>query len=316
MNFPKHSITMYRLGLLLTLAALAGCAATPLKKLEAPLSEAEKAGAVVIFLQQSEVAVDDVDVQNAGGGLIGALIEGAMESTMTRNRQKAIAPLRDALLDYDYERKLIEALQQQMPTSMVTADATFKVVRNEEEWRSHLATVVPATVFLITTRYAFEQDFDIAYVHASADLSRYERVPPDARTRRKMSAEQRKANDPTVLHRGSYYSQHVTRDPLAKLQRINGLKAYQTEALLWANEGAEPVRQAFSAGLTEVATLIQRDGNRALPEPADASLRVYAAHSRVQPMVIKAKVLEQAPERTLFSHGQNIFWVDNRQIKR
>ena len=88
-------------------ALLTACTPPALVKLQEPLNEADKAEAVLLYLEQTEVAVDDVDVQQAGGGLIGVLIEGAIESTKTRNRQEALAPLRDVLLDYDYEAQLI-----------------------------------------------------------------------------------------------------------------------------------------------------------------------------------------------------------------
>ncbi len=311
-----------RIGIVLALATLVGCAPAPLKKLDAPMAEAEKADHVVILLTQSEIAVDDVDVQNNAGGfglvgaLIGALVETAMESTMTKNRQEAIAPLRDALLDYEYETKLIEAIKTHLPTSLVKADAQFKLVRNDAEWRAHLESVIPANVFLVDTRYAFEQNFDVAYVYAAASLQRFVKVPPSESDWKKMSKKQRKAYEPTMLHAGSYYAQHVTHSPFAKQVKAKSDALYQHNAAQWAVNDAEPVRQAFGQSLDEVAELIQRDGEGRLPEaPKKKDVRVFLANFAFQPMVAKSSRIENSADRSLVVLGQNAFWIDNLQIK-
>jgi hypothetical protein len=306
----------------LTLAALAGCAPVPMKKLDAPMADAEKADHVVIFLEQSEIAVDDVDVQNGGtslgliGVLVGSIVESAMESTMTKNRQEAIAPLRDALLDYQYETRLIEAISSHLPTSLVKADAQFKLVRNQDEWRAHLDSVVPANVFLVNTRYAFEQNFDVAYVYAAATLQHFDRVPPSDSEWKKMSQKQRKANAPTLLHAGSYYSQHVTHSPFAKQKKDRKDARYEHNAAQWAVNGAEPVRQAFGQSLEEIAALIQRDGEGRLPPaPKKKDARVFLANFVMQPMLLKSSRVERTADRSLVMLGQNAYWIDNLQIK-
>jgi hypothetical protein len=240
-----------------------------------------------------------------------------VESAKTKNRQEAIAPLRDALLDYEYEVKLIEAIKTHLPTSLVKADAAFKIVRNDEEWRAHLQTVVPANVFFVSTRYAFEQEFDIAYVFAGASLQTFKRVPPDEKQRRKMSQNQRKAADPILLHAGVYFSEHLTHSPFEKQKKDKGEARYEHNAAEWRDNGAEPVRLAFTRALDEIASLIQRDGKRSLPPtPKKKDVRVLMAHPAFQPTLIKASRIEQAEGRSLVVIGQNTRWIDDRQIKR
>lgn len=278
--------------------------------------EAGKAEHVVIFLTQSDVLVDDADVGNAGGGLLGALIEVAIESAKTKNRQEAIAPLRDALLDYQYEAKLFEAIKTHLPTSMVKADAQFKVVRNNEEWRAHLQSVLPANVFLVSTRYAFEQDFDIAYVSAGVTLQKFSTMPPDEKQLKQMSYKQRKAIEPTLLHEGSYSSQHVTRSLFVNLKKTPGMARYEQNAASWRQNGAEPVRIAFAAALNEIASLIQRDGERSLPPPPKKKgTRAILAHPYIQPHLTNTSRIERSADRSLIVIGQNIHWIDDRQIK-
>lgn len=303
--------------LVVVLMSLGACAPAPLKKLDAPMAEAEKADHVVIFLAQSEVAVDDVDVNNGAGGLLGALIEVAMESTMTRNRQKAIEPLRNTLLDYEYEAKLIAALQSHLPTSLVKSGAPIKIVRNDQEYRDHIASVVPANVFVVNSRYAFEQNFEIAYVHAVAAMHKHTRVPPTEKDWKNMSVKQRKAIAPALLHTGSYYAEGVTHSPFIKQQKAKGEAGFERNAAAWAVDQAEPVRLVFARALDEVASLIQRDGEGSLPvTPAKKDIRVFVAHSYLQPMLLRGTRIEQADGRSLVVIGQNMHWIDHRQIKQ
>ena len=310
MNLLQRSL------ILTAFAVLAGCAPAPLKKLDTPMVEAEKADHVVIFIAQSEVAVDDVDVSNGGGGLLGALIEIAVESAKTKNRQEAIAPLRDALLDFEFEAKLIESIKARLPVSLVKADATFKIVHNEAEWRTHLASVVPANVFLVTPRYAFEQDFDIAYVHATAALQQFRSVPPEEKVLKKMSRAEREAVAPMVLHAGSYFSQHVTHSPFERQRKAPGEAGYEHDAAQWRSDGAQPVRDAFAKALDEIALLIQRDGEHPLPRIKKGKTRVYLASPWVQPMLLKGAHVGESPGRSLLMLGESAYWVDDRQIKR
>lgn len=299
------------------MALLAGACAAPITKLEAPMVETQKADHVVILLTQSEVTVDDVDAVYAGGGLIGALISASVESAMTRNRQEAIAPLRDKLLDFDFERKLVEALQSNLPTELVKQGAEVKIVRNLDEMREHLKTVVPANVFAIAPTYSFEHDFNIAYIHAGAALNHFHVVPPSDAERKKMSKQQRKAAEPKLLHAGSYYSEHVALDPFAKHKKAKGESGYERNARAWADDDAEAVRKAFESGLVEVADMIRRDAGEKLSSmPAIAKKKAMFASTYSGPLVFKAEIVEQGESRSLLRFGANLKWVDNQQIKR
>jgi hypothetical protein len=311
MSIFKHCTALIAFGI------LAGCTPPPLVKLDAPIAEVDKADHVVIFLAQSEVAVDDADVANAGGGLLGVLIEAAIESTKTGNRQKAITPLRDALIDYRFEAQLTDAIRAQLPTRMVKADAAVTVVRNDAEWRAHLAKVIPAHVFFVHAAYAFEQDFEIAYVNANVALRKFDTMPPDDKQWKKMSHKQRKAAEVKPLHQGAYSSQHVTRSPLQRRRKTDGRWGYEQNAADWNANGAEPVRSAFARGAAEVAALIRRDGEQPVrPAVPAQKTRALLAYAWMQPMLVKADFVEASAGRSLVQIGQNTVWVDDRQIKR
>lgn len=301
----------------LTCLLLTSCATTAPTKLAAPLAEPDKADHVVVVLGQSEIAVDDVDLQTGGQfGALGVLIEGIAEAKMSTNRQKAIAPLRDALLDYDFENRLSAALVSNLPTALVKSNAPIKIVRSEQEWQAHLATVVPSNVLRIEPRYALEQEFDIAYLHATSSLATFRRTPPSSSELKKMSQEQRRLASPTVLHSGAFYSEFVLRTPHGRQDKSPGQAAYELNASRWAVDSSEPLRTAFDRAVGEVAGLIKLDGDRQLQQaPVGATARALVASVITQPMFTKATLLQAAEGRSLISDGVATRWIDDRQIK-
>ncbi len=300
---------------LLMLTLLTGCV-TPPPRLNAPLVEAEKASAVVVYLQQTEIALDQLSFDGSSQGaavhLVGSIVAGKMAS----NRAKAIVPYRQALLSHNLENQLIDALREHLPVAMVRTDAAFKIVRTEAEWRHHLHSVVPANVLLVTARYGFEQNLEVAYVYADVDFSHYHRVPPDLEASREVSFDARMAAKPTLLHRGSYYSQHVLQ-PLFD-ESVQGLSGFNSSAQAWSANGAEAALGAFAIGMDEVAQLIAADSQGGLPKPADPEkLWIKAADARMGLGALWAEVMLRRGDRILVKHSQSHqrYWIDARQVK-
>jgi hypothetical protein len=298
----------------LVLAMLAGCA-TPPTKLGAPMQESSKADHVVILLEQSEIRVDDANVDGSAFGVVGLLVEGAVESVKTRNRQEAIAPLRDALLEYRFEEKLVDAIQAELPTSLVKAGAPVKVVRSAGEWRDHVrALQLPANVFLVKTRYGLEQEFEIAYIHAQASLLTVKHKPLTEDEMYGMRTEERKAREPTALHVGSYYSEHVTQPMWGRKPNIGRRPRFEFNAEQWTADDAQPVRDAFARGAVEVAGLIRSDGDGTVQADGPKS-KALVAHTFLASIAVKAPVADREGDRLLLADGPNLRWVDQRQIK-
>jgi hypothetical protein len=298
--------------LLLLLAPLAHAA--PLPKLRAPLAQDARASTVVLYVQQTEVAVDDPYVGAPGGGLLGALIGSAIESKMARNRQAAVGPVRDAMLDFRFEEQLQAALKRRLSPALVEDDAPFVVVRSEQEWRDHLRRVTPATVLLVTARYAFEQNFEMAYVHAIASLQRADKALPDEAAFEALPNRKKRKLAPTIVHTGSYYSAFVTHSPYRKQARAEGDAGFEHNAKQWAKGGAEPLRASFSAGIEEVAALVEREATAALPR-AGGKVRAMLPHSILAPVSRRLPRLEAGAGRSLLQDKYDLLWVDDRQIK-
>jgi hypothetical protein len=286
------------------------------KKLKAPLPDSEKAAHVVVLLRQSEVGVDDPDVHNIAAGVLGSVVQVAVSSTKTANRQKALAPLRDSLLDFRFEEHLAAAIRAEFPHSLAKVNAPLKIVRNDEEWRAHVGSVMPANVLLVEVVYQFEQDFQIAYVWASVDLSTHNNLPPTRLQRMKLDIEDYRALKPLPLHRGTYFSQFGTARAERNVKKIGELPRYRQNAMEWNADRAAMARTAFIRGAAEVAALIRRDAEQSVPRPARRSwIPVWIVHHRSQPQKQRVRRIEQAEGRSLVSFSRDLMWIDDRQIR-
>ncbi|NJR44207.1 hypothetical protein HC761_01835 [bacterium] len=147
----------------IVLMASVGCVNTAPKRLVTPeVVESARADTVLVLLVQREVEIDKPDV-NGGGGLLGAIIEGIAESTMDKNRQKAIQPIRDALIGLDFESRYIEMLKQSLPSKLVREDAKYRIVRDVFELEKALVEVNGRNAVSVYARYAFEANFNYLY---------------------------------------------------------------------------------------------------------------------------------------------------------
>lgn len=141
-----------------SLLVLGACASA--ERRPAPsVSPENRAGLVLVEISQHEIDVDKPNVGNGGGGLIGALIETAAESYMDKNRQAAIAPIRDALIDVDFAEQALSKLNGRIHAGLVREDAKFQMVRGEPEADRVLLDYNDQNIMLINLRYGFEQDF-------------------------------------------------------------------------------------------------------------------------------------------------------------
>ena len=112
---PRCAVSLGSLALLL----LTGCVSTNRTAL-APAAQSQlKSVAVTATVSQPEIAAD-VDPSNVsavtGGGLIGALIDVAIEAKRSKTAENTITPVRDALVDFSAPEALREALAAEMQT--------------------------------------------------------------------------------------------------------------------------------------------------------------------------------------------------------
>ncbi len=317
--------TLKRLVALCWIVMLTACVA-PQKKLKPTLPESDKADHVVLFIPQSEIQIDDKDTYGGGfligglaGAVVGSLIEMTVESVMNKNRQKAIAPIRDDMLDFRFEEKFLEAIRTNLPTNLVKSDAPIKIIRSDTEWFEYLAEVAPANLFEVRARYAMTPNFEVAYLATEVGLKKYSRVPPDSKEKRAMAAWERNASKAKSLYSGFYFSQHVTHSPFKKINKnnIESRTSYKKNAKSWAKNNAESTRIAILESINDIASLIKRDGEQTLPTKSKRrNTRAYIADSSSYARTEDLFSVEKSAKRTTAVFGKTIYVIDNLQIRR
>jgi len=291
------------LPLLLTLLALlAGCA-TPLRLPVPPITEATRASSVLVAINQQEIQVDKPDI-NAGGGLIGALIEGVAESTMDKNRQIAIAPVRDALVDYNFDERFKQALAAKMPSALVRPDARYQVTRNQRDYEDALVNFAGANGIDMSVRYAFESNFRALYVDVLVRFGDVGHVRDKAgNVRPKYTTKAQSRNKVTQ-------AQYRAEFPLS-----DSSGSYTPNVARWMVDRGAPMRAALEQGIAEVTALIERDlGSPVVYDPKTKKrwLRFFVLGG---PFPVKFVPLEASNGRALFVDGPLLLWTSTAEVK-
>ena len=152
-------------------ASLAGCASSSFKTMDATTKAKVTASDGVAGIRQSEIYAV-IPQNNGGGGLLGALIGAAAENSAINRVQKEVAPVRDALLDFDFDGQTVSDLQQQLVkvdwlhlgnvtlTKDVSSDGYDKAIDDSQK---------PYTLF-VTLDYHLSFDFKQLFVTARINL--------------------------------------------------------------------------------------------------------------------------------------------------
>ena len=246
---------------LIALAVLSGCVSTTPSRMAVPeVVPATRSDTVLIFLQQREVEVDKPDV-NAGGGLLGALVEGVMESTMDKNRQAALTPIRNGLIGLDFENRFVAMLKQTMPTSLVQESAAYTVVRSQFDLEAALVKVNGRNGALVSARYAFDQNFNALYVNTAVQFGDIGMV-----LNAKGKAQSKYKTQKAMIGKVTFasYSSHFF---------IPDAGGYEAGAAYWSANSGKPMLDAFQQSLDEIGGLIKRDLATPIVIASDAETR-------------------------------------------
>jgi len=235
-----------------------GCVNTTPKRLSTPeVVATSRADTVLVLLVQREVEIDKPDV-NGGGGLIGAIIEGIAESTMDKNRQKAIAPIRDALVGLDFENRYIEMLKQTLPSSLVREDANYRVLRDQFAFENALVELKGRNGVAIDARYAFDANFNNLYFLNYLRFGDIGMVlDAKGKPKPKYKSDLQMQGKVTFVAYNSFF-------PIAKFG------GYEAGAAVWSARAGAPMKDAFAQALKEIGGLIKRDFAIPIAIPADA----------------------------------------------
>jgi len=294
-----------RLFVLLGMTALLSACASVSQRLPTPIvSDESRASVVLLALNQQELEVDKPDVGNGGGGLIGALIEVAAESYMDKNRQKAIAPIRDALVDFRAEPLLVEAVRSNLPVNLVRPDAEIRILRSAKALEDARVSLEGSNTLLLYYRYAFDAEFRAIYVRMDAHFGDVGLVR-DSKGRAKAKYKSTKQKTGKIVEM-VYQSQFPLSDPS---------NSYTPNIARWMKDGGKPISDALSAAIIEANALAGRDLRSPLAFDSNGGKASYIRYGYPTAMKLKAVRIETSGERVLFSSGTLLAWTARHGVQ-
>lgn len=155
--------------------ALAGCAAGtqlgPRPGMSYPLAAQ---AAVEVRVHRDEIGVQ-VPVSNPGvygGGLIGALVAVAVDSSRANKAEERVARMRDLLAGQDYREASLAAVQAGLRYDLLApVHSTVMIAESEQQSRTAERLQPSQGLFLIAHDYYFLHDFSVLRVHLHARLA-------------------------------------------------------------------------------------------------------------------------------------------------
>lgn len=292
---------LFRPVLLIAMTLWLGACAS-LTRLPTPaVTEESRASLVLVSLNQQELEVDKPDV-NAGGGLIGALIEAAAESTMDKNRQEAIAPIRDAMIEMQPDALLVEQVRAHLPTRLVRPDAEIRVVRNAGALEEALVGL-DGNALVLTTRYAFDSEFRALYVRIQAAYGEVGMVRKGKGSAKPLHSTREQKTGKVV--EASYHAQYPLRDYTG---------GFEANVARWMESGGSSIRRALTGGIAEATALVGRDLGSPIVFDAQRDPRKFLGFGYTAPIALKGALIEEKDGRALLGNGLLLVWTETHAM--
>lgn len=194
-------------GTLVLLGTLAGCATTPHVPMSGGAKSKIDSTGVIIGLHQQEInaEINPSNVATAtGGGLIGALIQAAVDTSSTKKAEAAVSPVRNALLDYDFGSEFATVLTNELAGLPWLNTESVKALYGfgQDEQAEAIRDANSAMVVVVDTSYSLSTNFDTMKIMAS--VSAYPKDPELVAIAEKEVPNQ----DPPLLYRNQFTYSH------------------------------------------------------------------------------------------------------------
>jgi hypothetical protein len=248
---------------------LTGCAAPgPSHKDLAESDRAVTAGRdVVVAVPQSEVKVNVARSNLAmysGGGLLVGLIDVAIEKHRATVAEDTVTPIRDALVDYDFDKKALETVKQ--ATGQVPWFSVNKMIFTKDGTNENFAKLMDGStadqLMYNYVNYAFSSDFRTLYVGLKTGL-----------IKRNDASRTETARERMAYKNAAYFNAWVYHETLP-----GASDDASANAKVWADNNGERARAALDRGLANIGNLLVKDLTRSPGEqPAQAATAAAAA---------------------------------------
>lgn len=258
------STALRGLALAVIVSSLAGCVPAAYKAINPKLKSQISASTGVLGIQQSEIK-PSINYAGSSGGLIGAIISSSIDNAHLAKAEKTITPLRNVLVDYDFDGPATAAMQAQLPKVdwlHLTGVTLVKDTSDANLGSLVIAAPTPYTLVVIV-EYHLSPDFDKLVVTAHAHLMT---KPTSSRQSDLASNANNAIYDETVTYE-SVIADGVVDDLEAKAQAAapppppgkkapDALGDDDAAVLYWSQDKAAAARAALTQGIGEVSRLL------------------------------------------------------------
>jgi hypothetical protein len=160
------------LALAVLVSTFAGCASGPYKALDPATQVKVTASQAIVSVKQSEIYAAIQRADNGAGGLLGALTGSIVEESETKRAEQAVTPLRDALLDYDFDGHALAGMQAQLPKVdwLHLSTVTFTKAASSDAYDKLITDAQVPYTLIVRLDYHLSWDLKLLLVTATAQL--------------------------------------------------------------------------------------------------------------------------------------------------
>jgi len=240
--------TMYLLALALLVSVLLGCASPRFIPMTEGAASKIKSTEAILVLSQQEIAAEinpSAVAAAGGGGLLLALVDVAVNKSRADDAEAAIAPIKNALLDYDFAKQLRAALEEEFRRLAWINLQSLRTVSSPDTKKIDGEVVASAAaVLVIRTTYSLTSDFSLIKVKAA--VTGY----PKTEELSAIAKQARPNTDPPLLYRNDFSVMNGMGQP--KSDRSTAAKA-------WAENNGKAARDALGKAASDLAKRIAAD---------------------------------------------------------
>jgi hypothetical protein len=230
---------------------------------------------VVVPIRQSEIYIFvPMATGGAGFGLIGALVDTAVDSERTSKAEGAVTPLRNAMVDYSFDSALQDELKTSLSQVAWLHAGNYGVTHDisNDGLGKALAASKASTVLFLVADYRLSNDGDVLFVTFQAALM------PNTDQTRALIPGKRDEKTAVALTNALYRNRFVFE------AHVNGTGDRPRNVAEWSANNGAAARAALTMAVKKLVPLLVDDIQRAegdIAPPANAPLVANSTPSEV-----------------------------------